>query len=135
MNDPRGNWPAWVAKARHDLLCIRNNLAADDVPWDTVCFHAQQTAEKMLKAFLVFHGVQPRKTHDLFALLGECMALEATVVELRDCCRTLNPFSVDVRYPPIFADPDEAEARAATAAARQVYDTILDSLPEPDHGT
>lgn len=36
----------WVEKAEHDLLNIDNNLAASHVPWDTVCFHAQQAAEK-----------------------------------------------------------------------------------------
>jgi len=44
-------------------------------------------------------------------------------------CRTLNPLSVDVRYPPIFADPDEHEASAATAAAQQVHDVILKRFP------
>lgn len=83
MSNSRGNWSAWVSKARHDL----------------------------------------------FALLGECMTLDAAVVELRDCCRTLSPFSVDVRYPPIFADPDEDEASAATAAAQQVHDAILKRFP------
>jgi hypothetical protein len=31
---------SWVSKAEHDLLNIENNLAANDIPWDTVCFHA-----------------------------------------------------------------------------------------------
>ncbi len=44
---------AWVLKAEHDLLNIKNNLAAPEVPWDTVCFHAQQCSEKYLKALLV----------------------------------------------------------------------------------
>jgi HEPN domain-containing protein len=35
----------WVEKAEHDLLNIDNNLTASKVPWDTVCFHAQQGAE------------------------------------------------------------------------------------------
>ncbi|MBM4080999.1 MAG: HEPN domain-containing protein, partial [Planctomycetes bacterium] len=53
MSDPEANWADWVGKADNDLLNVRNNLAAERVPWDTVCFHAQQAAEKMLKAFLV----------------------------------------------------------------------------------
>lgn len=32
---------AWVLKAEHDLLNIENNLAAREIPWDTVGFHAQ----------------------------------------------------------------------------------------------
>jgi HEPN domain-containing protein len=37
---------AWVSKAENDLLNVRNNLQAEQVPWDTVCFHCQQAAEK-----------------------------------------------------------------------------------------
>jgi hypothetical protein len=51
MSSPESNFSAWLRKADHDLLNIRNNLAAKDIPWDTVCFHAQQAAEKVLKAF------------------------------------------------------------------------------------
>jgi HEPN domain-containing protein len=32
----------WLRKAEQDLQNIRNNLAADNIPTDTVCFHAQQ---------------------------------------------------------------------------------------------
>lgn len=63
---------AWVAKADHDLLNIRNNLVADDVPWDTVCFHAQQAGEKLLKAYLLARGMAPERTHDLVKLLSGC---------------------------------------------------------------
>lgn len=53
MNRAESNFEAWLRKAEHDVLNIENNLVAKDIPWDTVCFHAQQVAEKVLKAFLV----------------------------------------------------------------------------------
>ena len=59
----------WVEKAEHDLLNIENNLAANDIPWDTVCFHAQQCTEKYLKAVLAWKRVEFPKTHDLRVLL------------------------------------------------------------------
>jgi hypothetical protein len=34
----------WVEKARNDLLCADNNLAAAKIPYDAVCFHCQQAA-------------------------------------------------------------------------------------------
>ena len=43
-------WRQWLAKADNDLLNIQNNLASREIPWDTVCFHAQQCGEKALKA-------------------------------------------------------------------------------------
>lgn len=56
MSSAESNFLAWLRKADHDLLNIENNLAAKDIPWDTVCFHAQQVAEKVLKAFLAHYG-------------------------------------------------------------------------------
>ena len=48
MSDP-DDWHVWLQKATNDLLNIDNNLRSAAVPWDTVCFHAQQAAEKLLK--------------------------------------------------------------------------------------
>lgn len=53
MSAPSTDYQPWLEKADHDLLNIRNNLAATNISWDTVCFHAQQAAEKLLKAFLL----------------------------------------------------------------------------------
>ena len=76
MSSRRSNYIAWLAKADNDLLNIDNNLAAEHVPWDTVCFHAQQVAEKVLKAYLVYHGQRPTRTHDLVALLARCVGVD-----------------------------------------------------------
>src|SRR5690242_7376632 len=65
---------AWMAKAGNDLLCIENNLDNECIPWDAVCFHAKQAAEKALKAALVLKRKVPARTHDLGALIGECVA-------------------------------------------------------------
>jgi len=37
-------------------LNANDNLRAERVPFDTVCFHCQQAAEKLLKAFLAAQG-------------------------------------------------------------------------------
>jgi len=48
----------WVQKAQADLLTSRRELAVQDDPnYDAVCFHAQQCAEKYLKACLVLSPV------------------------------------------------------------------------------
>ena len=129
MRSPESNWQAWVAKAENDLLNVRNNLAADRVPWDTVCFHAQQAAEKMLKALLLQHGVPAPRTHDLAAVLEECAIRDGRAEALRQDCLVLNPYSVDSRYPAGFPEPDEREAREAVEAARQVFSAVQGWLP------
>ncbi len=53
---------AWIKKAESDLKNISLVLPAEDAPFDTVAFHAQQAAEKYLKALLTFYGVPSRRT-------------------------------------------------------------------------
>lgn len=49
----------WVEKADHDLRNADHTLTLHDeeCPFDTVCFHAQQCAEKYLKGWLVYSNV------------------------------------------------------------------------------
>ena len=59
----------WLSKARTDLAVATVILeqGPDMDPW-ACCFHAQQVAEKALKAVLVARGEEPPRTHDLGAL-------------------------------------------------------------------
>lgn len=131
MNSPESNFAAWLRKADHDLLNIQNNLGSADIPWDTVCFHAQQAAEKILKAFLVFHGGEVSKTHDLVALLARCVECEAGLAGLESDCRTLTSYGVAARYPDDLFEPGETDSREVVAAAHRVRAAILTLLPKP----
>ncbi len=90
----------WLAKAENDLLNADNNLKSESIPYDTVCFHCQQAAEKLLKAYLVATGVQPPFTHDLLLLLEEILPYCADAETLRDDLALLMPYAVGVRYAP-----------------------------------
>lgn len=131
MTDP-DDWRTWVAKADSDLLNIDNNLRSPAVPWDTVCFHAQQAAEKLLKALLVAHGQIVPRTHDLSALLGRTAATGAAVAPLAEDCQRLQPYAVLARYPGSPFEPDAAEGRLAAEAARRIHDHVCQILAPPD---
>jgi len=120
---------AWVAKADGDLLNIANNLAAKRVPWDTVCFHAQQAAEKLLKAFLVWKGHDLVRTHDLVALLAQCAALDQSLASLEDDCRRLTYYAIGSRYPDTLYEPDEDDGRLMVDAMHRIRDAIVLRLP------
>ena len=130
-DDPR----TWIAKADNDLLNIRNNLGAEQVPWDTVCFHAQQAAEKTLKAFLVARGQVVTRTHDLVALLSEAVAAGGSFEQLEHDCRLLAPHAVLLRYPGVAGEPSEQEGRAAVAAAERVCERVRAALEPPRGGS
>ncbi len=114
----------WLAKADNDFLDIDNNLAAARTPWDAVCFHAQQGAEKSLKAFLVLHGLAPPRTHDLVALLSECAAIQPPLGALASDCELLNVYAVATRYPGSGIEPTRDTAPAVVEAARRVRAAI-----------
>jgi HEPN domain-containing protein len=69
----------WLAQAQKDQNAAR--LLASPKPSRSV-FHSQQAAEKAAKAFLVFHDVPYRKTHDLNELGEQCAALDLSLVPL-----------------------------------------------------
>ena len=123
-DDPR----TWIAKAENDLLSIRNNLSAQRVPWDVVCFHAQQAAEKMLKAFVVSRGQTVSRTHNLEALLAEAVATGGPLEVLEADCRLLTPYAVMFRYPGAAGEPSEQEGREAVVAAERVYERVRAAL-------
>jgi HEPN domain-containing protein len=130
MSGPEPGFLAWLKKAENDLLNIENNLAAPRVPWDTVCYHAQQAAEKLLKAFLVYHNLYPPHIHDLVALLGRCAQYDHTLGTLEGDCGRLTYYSVSVRYPDLLYDPDEEDTRALVEAVYRIQDAIIERLPE-----
>jgi HEPN domain-containing protein len=61
----------WVRKAEHDLEAASRIMATEEgCPFDTVCFHCQQAAEKYLKCLLTYLGIQAPRTHDLKSARG-----------------------------------------------------------------
>jgi HEPN domain-containing protein len=70
---------AWLAKARLDLRSARVDLGAEPPIVSDALFHCQQAVEKGLKAFLAWHDVAFRKTHDLGELGRQCVAINPTL--------------------------------------------------------
>jgi HEPN domain-containing protein len=120
----------WLAKARNDLLNADNNLAASATPYDTVCFHCQQAAEKLLKAYLAAHSRPAPRTHDLLLLLERVLPLDAAAEQLRDALAILVPYAVEIRYPDDWFMPAEEDAQEARDAAGAVLHWLEKVLPE-----
>ena len=125
---------AWFEKAEHDLLSITNNIAAATTPWDAVCFHAQQAAEKYLKGLIVFRGGIPPKIHDLVSLLALCTPTDPPLEPLQEDCRTLSRLGWISRYPDT-PEPDESEARRAIELCTRICDAIRDRTATKPDGT
>ena len=117
----------WVAKAEGDFATAGRELRARRLPnYDAVCFHAQQMAEKLLKAFLQEHGSAFPKTHNLIALVELCLPIDGSFEVQRDALIWLDRYAVQFRYPGESAERDEA--RRAYNLASQFRTFVTDKL-------
>jgi HEPN domain-containing protein len=99
----------------------------DSRPYRLIAYHAQQCAEKYLKAYLVFHVIDFPYTHDIAQLLEMCAAHGPWAGELRDA-EELTPYAITARYPGEDEEVGEAEARRTVEVAVRVRETVRRSL-------
>jgi len=122
---------AWLEKAAPDLRAAEyETAAAEPGLWADIAFHAQQAAEKSLEAFLAWHDVPFRKTHNIQELGLACAALDATLSTIVDRAVPLTEYAWKFRYPGEPDEPTRNEAEEALATARGVFDALLSRLPE-----
>jgi HEPN domain-containing protein len=111
----------WVLKAEGDYLTAGRELRARKSPnYDAVCFHAQQCAEKYLKAVLQAHEKHVPKIHNLIELMLLCEEIDSSFEMLRADLVMMERFSVRVRYPGETAEKEDAQlAYTATETTRK----------------
>ena len=120
----------WVAKAEEDYAgAVALKRSRKSPLSNLVCFHAQQCAEKYLKAFLISRQATFPKIHDLVNLLDLCVSQEPAFEALRNICISLDPFSVLIRYPGHDASPEEAAD--ALKAVRKLRLLLRSWLKDP----
>jgi len=125
----------WLSKARTDLSLASVVLekGPDMDPW-VCCFHAQQAAEKALKAVMVARGVEPPHIHDLgapAAVVPEDLSLDFVDDELGNLTMyatgTRDVFDAGTEA----EDPTWDEAERAVAIAARVLAAVRACLGEP----
>jgi HEPN domain-containing protein len=97
----------WVQKAEGDFALLeRESRVRKNPNHDAVCFHAQQCAEKYLKARLCEAGIAFGKIHDLVALLEQVIEIEPMWEMFREDLAYLSDFAIVFRYPGESADKE-----------------------------
>ena len=111
----------WVTKAEEDYAVVQALRRRRKPSFNNaLCFHAQQCAEKYLKALLVQSRVTFPKTHDVLELLERARAIASHLVLLKPFLEYLEPFAVNFRYPGEFATRAEAMRAARTITTVRV---------------
>jgi HEPN domain-containing protein len=111
-----------LEKASQDLAAVETLVAEARVVDEIFGFHAQQVAEKVLKAVLTIRGVRFRRTHDIAELVDRLTDTGLELPSWVEAVIELSPFGVDYRYqaPPIPEEPLDRERVAALV--RQLLD-------------
>ena len=104
----------WLQFAADDLDTARVLLGAMPSRVRQSLFHAQQAAEKSLKAFLIWHERQFPLTHDLARLLRLCVSIDAGIATGVEPALDLTQFAARFRYP----GEDEYLSRGGSAMGR-----------------
>ena len=98
-------------------------------PYRLIAYHTQQCAEKYLKAYLVYCGVDFPYTHNISILLELCSEHVTWTAELRDA-EQLTLYSITTRYPGEDEEVSETEAKRAIELARQVREQVRNALKQ-----
>ncbi len=100
----------WIDKAEGDWATAnRENRIRKNPNYDAVCFHAQQCAEKYLKAYMQEKGIGFRKIQDLEALLDDILPIEPSWSTIRNSLIILTTYAVEYRYPGVVTTKTEAK--------------------------
>ena len=98
--------------------------------WQQKAEEDYQAAEKYLKAFLSLKGGHFPKTHDLILLKNLCLKQETDFEFVSDLVISLNPYSVEFRYPGEQAT--KRDAKTALAAIKEIREFIRVKLNPAD---
>jgi HEPN domain-containing protein len=117
----------WKIKADNDLKIVSRNIDDMDPVTDVLSFHCQQSAEKYLKLFLASREVEPKRTHDIAFLIGECIKIDPDFENILSAS-FLSVYAVESRYIDDFYIPSIDELRKAYKAALSVKEFVVSKI-------
>jgi HEPN domain-containing protein len=117
----------WILRAEEDYRVAKRESRVQDEPsYSAVSFHAQQCAEKYLKAFMQEHEVTLTKTHDLVYLLEQVLSIKPLWSVYRNALEHLVDFAVEARYPG--STITKEQALEALSIATEIRSVIKEEL-------
>ncbi len=117
----------WLQHADDDLRLAKVAFKLKSaVPYKLIAYHAQQCAEKCLKAYLVYKNIDFPYTHDLAALL-KLFPVSAEWMKELQTATVLRSYAITTRYPGE-AKVAKRDALRAVFLAESVWKTIIQAL-------
>lgn len=109
------DYKVWMERSKSSLKIaqIENN---NGIYYEDLCFQAQQSVEKALKALLIKKGLEPKRTHNLIVILQDVMNHYKVPEDLKNII-ILNDYAVQTRYPGDYTPVDKEEYSKAISIA------------------
>jgi HEPN domain-containing protein len=124
-----GSAEDWLARAEGDLALVRAPLP-EGAFYEDLCFHAQQAAEKAIKAIYQHYGKRFRYTHDLDELItglqNEGISVPGEAMEVG----LLTSYAWEARYPGLSELVTVEEYREAIRQAELVVNWATKMIRE-----
>lgn len=114
-----GSAKEWLTRARGDLALAHVPLP-EDAFYEDLCYHAQQAAEKALKAVHLHNGFEFRYTHDLEELIGSLKRHGISIPKSVEAAISLSIYASEARYPGLDEPVTKVEHDKALALAKKV---------------
>ena len=124
----------WLMYAYDNLVSAKrlfsNENQEDYVPYHTISFMCQGSAEKYLKAYLIWKGWILEKIHDMEDILTYAIDFNSEFEKLRQECKLLNKYITEGRYPGDlpFESIGEKDAKEAIDAANKIAKFVKDRI-------
>ncbi|MBM3326132.1 MAG: HEPN domain-containing protein [Calditrichaeota bacterium] len=122
------NVQEWLDCVEEDRRTTKSLLKYEPTAMRNICFHAQQMAEKALKAFLCANERHIEKVHDLTRLITLCAEVDPEFTSLRVITDELTPYAVVTRYPSDYRSISLDEAKQAVVKTERIYDFVKTKL-------
>lgn len=133
MKNPKENSLRWLRQAKFDLEEAKRTL--DSKSFAYAAFFAEQSAQKSVKAFLIYGGKRFITTHSVGELLKEAALLESSFAPLVESGQKLDRHYLASRYPDALPEPAipaesyvEDEAKDAIAIAEKIFNLCEKSI-------
>jgi HEPN domain-containing protein len=118
----------WLNRAHKDLAAGEVLLKGGFEDYENVGFHAQQSAEKFIKAFLVSHQIEFPKTHDIALLRQLVTRVDPELAEKLAIADALTRYGVEFRYPGDLPLVSSSEGERVLRLAEQTRNLLVDSM-------
>lgn len=120
----------WLTFAQMDFLTAKHLYdGMYPKPLEIICYHCQQSIEKLLKGALISHGVAIKKTHDLGLLAETLQEYMEVPDEYLEMCDDLTPYGVKIRYPQELAI-EEYHVKKALSETQKLYEWLTALLTD-----